>query len=292
MACLLLFLNPMVIRPPFFSLAASLLLGALLGLLASPWSDSLGRSEALESLWPEPPAGIASGWTGPSPDELMPDPHQFRTEGDEIEPLTLVRLADGLKLAGQSRRAKILYLTVLARHPGTEEELRAWMGLGALAEDEARAGAGEREIQAIYRTIVARWNTHPLAAEALFRLGQSYQRVGERGAAAVAYDQLLARSDAAPWRAPAAEALGAIFRSLMEDGKDRDLAALYLRNEPPVISPPRGRRHRISRRRRLCARPGLGDSTARVFEGVLSGDLAGADHERAVFKLGGASLSR
>lgn len=292
MACLLLSRSYMMIRPSCFSIAASLLLGTLLGLLASPWQDSLGRSDAPEFLWLEPQLETASGWTGSSSDELMLDPDQFRPKGDEIAPQTLVELADGLKQAGQSRRAKILYQAVLARHLGTEEELRAWRGLGILAEDEARAGAGEREVQVIHRTIVARWNVHPLAAEALFRLGQSYQRVGERGAAAVAYDQLLARSDAAPWRAPAEEALGVIFRSLMEDGKDHDVAALFLRTEPPVISPPRGRRHRIGRRRRLCARPGLADSTARVYEGVLSGDLAGADHERAVFKLGGASLNR
>jgi TolA-binding protein len=109
---------------------------------------------------------------------------------DPIASLMLARMADGLKLSGQLQQAQGLYRTVVERHPGTEGELSAWIGLAELAEMAAIGGAAETDVLDAYGVILKRWGTNPRASEALLHMAQSHQRVGAIAEAAAAYDEL------------------------------------------------------------------------------------------------------
>jgi tetratricopeptide (TPR) repeat protein len=156
---------------------------------------------------------------------------------DPIAALMLVRIADGLKLGGQVQQAKDLYRTAVERHIGTEGELLALLGLGELVEAEAIAGASESEVQQTYGAVIGRWSTRPEAAEALYHLGQSYQRAGQIELAAASYDDLLQRVDSKPWRAAGRQALETILRSLSAIGKTVEVANLFFRHENLLTTP-------------------------------------------------------
>jgi TolA-binding protein len=156
---------------------------------------------------------------------------------DPIAPLMLARMADGLKLNGQLQQAQSLYRTVVERHPGTEGELSAWLGLAELAEKEAIGGAPETDVLDAYGVILKRWGTHPRASEALLHLAQSHQRVGAIEEAAAAYDVLLRRGDSGPWRAQGRQGLETILRSLSAAGHTVQVANLFLRHQSLLTTP-------------------------------------------------------
>jgi TolA-binding protein len=149
----------------------------------------------------------------------------------------LARMADGLKVSGQIQQAKNLYRTVVERHPGTEGELSAWLGLAEVAEKEALDGAPETDVRDAYGVILKRWSTHPRAGEALLHIAQSHQRVGALEEAAAAYDQLLSRGDAGPWRAQGRQGLETILRSLSAAGHTVEVANLFLRHQAILTTP-------------------------------------------------------
>ncbi|HEY3197061.1 MAG TPA: tetratricopeptide repeat protein [Nitrospirales bacterium] len=156
---------------------------------------------------------------------------------DSFAPVMLARMADGFKLSGQMQQAKNLYLTVVERHPGTEGELSAWLGLAELAEKEAFAGAPETDVRDAYGVILKRWSKHVRAGEALLHIAQSYQRVGALEEAAAAYDQLLLRADSGPWRAQGRQGLETILRSLSAAGNSVEVANLFLRHQAILTTP-------------------------------------------------------
>lgn len=156
---------------------------------------------------------------------------------DPIAALMLVRIADGLKLGGQPQQAKDLYRTAIERHAGTEGELLALLGLGELVEADAIAGASETEVQDSYGAVITRWAARPEAAEALYHLGQSYQRAGQIELAAASYDDMLQRVDSKPWRAAGRQQLEAVLRSLSAGGKVVEVANLFFRHENLLTTP-------------------------------------------------------
>ena len=203
---------------------------------------------------------------------------------DPKAPVMLARLADGHRTAGEYRQAKQLYETILERHPGTDAERLAWGGLGALAERTLRQGAAEGEVQAAYRTVLARWKTNPQSAEALLRLGQSYQRSGEFEAAGAAYDQLLARPDAAYWRPLARQGLEDTLRSLMEKGNALEVATLFLRHEVMLMAPAMKSATALAVGEALV-RLGFADPAIRVYGAVLAEGQQGTPQQRALVGL-------
>lgn len=203
---------------------------------------------------------------------------------DKAVPLMLVRLADGYRYAGRGRAAKTLYETVLEGNPGLHEELQAWVGLGELAEAEAQSGVGEKEVQSAYGVILSRWNDQPIAAEALFHLGQSHQREGDLEGALSLYDQLLSRPDVGPWRAQTRRALEAILHSFAGAGKILSVADLFIRHESALLDPPLNPATGLMVAE-VLDRLGLTDFAANVYRGVLAAGTVGAHKERVLFTL-------
>jgi TolA-binding protein len=203
---------------------------------------------------------------------------------DKVAPLMLVRLADGYRFAGRDRAAKTLYETVLEQNPGLHEELQAWVGLGELAEAETRSGGGEREVRTAYGTILSRWNDQPIAAEALYRLGQSHQRAGDLEGALAFYDQLLARSDVGPWRVQTRRALEAILHVFMEAGQLLSLADVFIGHESLLTDPPMGLMTSLAVAEAL-ERLGLLDHAAKIYRAALAAGTTGVRKERVLFTL-------
>ena len=156
---------------------------------------------------------------------------------DPVAPLMLVRMADGLRLGGRIQQAKTLYQTVVERHPETEGELSALLGLAELAEKEAVGAADEAEVQNTYGAILKRWSANPRAAEALLHLAQSYQRAGLVEEAAAAYDKLLRRGDSGPWRAQARQGLETTLQGLSAAGNIVEVANLFLQHRALLTVP-------------------------------------------------------
>jgi tetratricopeptide (TPR) repeat protein len=203
---------------------------------------------------------------------------------DKTVPLMLVRLADGYRYAGRGRAAKTLYETVLEANPRPHEELQAWVGLGELAEAEAQAGAGEKEVRSAYGVILSRWDDQPIAAEALFHLGQSYQREGDLEGALSFYDQLLARPDLGPWRVQTRKALEVILHSFAEARKALSVADLFIGHESVLLDPPLNLATSLVVGETLD-RLGLSDHAAKVYRAVLAASPGGAHKERLLFVL-------
>ena len=203
---------------------------------------------------------------------------------DQVAPVILAKFGDGLRLNGSPRAAKVIYLTLLERHPQSDGELLARLGLAELAEGDVPAGGGEREARAQYRAIVNGWQDRPVAAEALFRLGQSHQRAGEFEAAGAAYDRLLERTDAGPWLAKARGALEETIQALGAAGKSVEVATLYYRHKDllskPTLSPATGTVVGDS-----LVRLGLAGPAILVTRAVFSAALKGAHLERALVTL-------
>ena len=156
---------------------------------------------------------------------------------DPLAPLMLARMADGLRFGGQIQQAKTLYQTVVERHPETEGELSALLGLAELADKEAVGAADEAEVQNAYGAILKRWSVNPRAAEALLHLAQSHQRAGSVEEAASAYDELLRRVDSGPWRAPARKGLETTLQGLSAAGKIVEVANLFLQHRALLTAP-------------------------------------------------------
>jgi TolA-binding protein len=156
---------------------------------------------------------------------------------DPVAPLMLVRMADGLRLGGRIQQAKTLYQTVVERHPETEGELSALLGLAELADKEAVGAADEAEVQNAYGAILKRWSANPRAAEALLHLAQSYQRAGSVQEAAAAYDELLRRGDSGPWRAQARQGLERTLQGLSAAGNIVEVANLFLQHRALLTVP-------------------------------------------------------
>ncbi len=201
-----------------------------------------------------------------------------------IAPMMLVRMADGLKLHGRTQQAQAMYQTVVERHPGTEGELSALLGLGRLAETEAIAGAPEAEVRNIFGVIVKRWNTNMAASEALLHIAQSYQRTGSLEEAAATYDQLLQRGDSGPWRVQGRQGLETMLRGLSAAGDVVQVSNLYLRHKAlltkPTVNGPTGL---------LIAgaltRLGLVDSAIALTQAALSAGVPEAQREYGMFAL-------
>jgi tetratricopeptide (TPR) repeat protein len=203
---------------------------------------------------------------------------------DQTAAVMLAKFGDGFRLNGNPRAAKVIYLTLLERHPQSDGELLARLGLAELAVEDAPAGGGEREARAQYRAIVNGWQDRPVAAEALFRLGQSHQRAGEFEAAGAAYDRLLERTDAGPWLVKARGALEETIRALGAAGKSVDVATLYYRHKDllskPTLSPATGAIVGDA-----LARLGLAGPAILVTRSVFSAAVSGAPLERALVTL-------
>jgi TolA-binding protein len=208
---------------------------------------------------------------------------------DKAAPLMLVRLADGYRYAGRDRAAKALYEIVLEQNPGLHEELQAWVGLGELAEAEAQSGGGETEVRTAFSMIVSKGNDQPIAAEALYRLGQSHQRAGDLEGALSFYDQLLARPDVGPWRVQTRRALEAILHSFAEAGKTLSVADLFIGREAVLLDPPLGIAASLVVAEALD-RLGLSNHAAKVYRAALAAGTVGAHKERVLFTL--AELQR
>lgn len=208
---------------------------------------------------------------------------------DEAAPLMLARLADGLRRSGQSALAGDLYRTVIERHPQTEGELFARLGLAELAEGKEKGPATEKDAQEQYLAIIARWSERPAAAESLFRLGQSYQRAGDIVAAAAAYDQLLARSDAGSLRVKTRQALQVCLQSLDESGKSLEVATLFFRHRDLLTTPKMDGATGVAIGGALV-RLGLGRAALQVTRASLSANLDASRQERALVTLAEAYL--
>jgi TolA-binding protein len=156
---------------------------------------------------------------------------------DQAAPVILAKFGDGFRLNGNPRAAKVIYHTLLERHPQSDGALLARLGLAELAEGDAPAGGGAREAREQYLAVVNGWQDRPVAVEALFRLGQSHQRAGELEAAGAAYDRLLERPDAGAWLARARGALEEMIRTLGAEGKHVEVATLYYRHKDLLSKP-------------------------------------------------------
>jgi|GEM_PF-6324760 len=141
--------------------------------------------------------------------------------------IMLAKFGDGLRLNGNPRAAHLIYHTLLERHPQSDGALLARLGLAELAEGEALADEAREQ----YRSIVAGWPDRVVAAEALFRLGQNHQRMGEGEAASEAYGRVLERTDGAPWAAKARGALEQMILAQGAAGHNVEVVRLYYRHQ-------------------------------------------------------------
>jgi TolA-binding protein len=203
---------------------------------------------------------------------------------DPLAPLMLARMADGFKFSGQIQQAKSLYGTVVERHPGTEGELSAWLGLAELAEKEALAGAPETDVREAYGVILKRWSTHPRAGEALLHLAQSHQRLGALDEAAAAYDQLLRRTDSGPWRVQGRQGLETILRSLSAAGNTVEVANLFLRHQAILTTPPVNGSTGLVIAATLTSF-GLVDAAITLMQGALAAGVPAAQQEYGLMAL-------
>jgi tetratricopeptide (TPR) repeat protein len=115
-------------------------------------------------------------------------------------------------------------------------------------------------------------------------LGQSYQRSGEFEAAGAAYDQLLARPDAAYWRPLARHALEDTLSALMEKGNALEVATLFLRHETMLMAPAMKSATALAVGEALV-RLGFADPAIRVYGAVLTEGQHGTPQQRALVGL-------
>ena len=156
---------------------------------------------------------------------------------DQASPVMLAKFGDGLRLNGSPRAARVIYLTLLDRHPQTDGALLARLGLAELAEGGPPAESGAREAREQYQAIVTGWPDRAVAAEALFRLGQSHQRAGAWEEAGAAYDRLIERPDAGPWLVKARSAVEETIRARGAAGKHAEVATLYVHYKDLLSKP-------------------------------------------------------